>query len=67
MSLFVCEECNVIENTATSRYWVRNVDGDGRALCSQCDPELGQWHGVFPRVLFDPTKDKIVDGYVHRG
>jgi hypothetical protein len=43
MSLFACERCDVIENTATSRYW------DGCALCSQCDPAIGKWHGLFPR------------------
>jgi hypothetical protein len=46
MSLFACSNCGVVENTATSRYWFR---GDGPALCSQCDPQIGKWHGIFPR------------------
>lgn len=57
MSLFVCDECETVENTATSRYWLRNVDGDGRALCSACDPEIGRWHGMFPRRRYDPARD----------
>jgi hypothetical protein len=61
MSLFVCEECRVIENTATSRFWFR---GDGKALCSQCDPETGKWHGMFPRKQYDPEyhKPAYMDG-----
>ena len=38
MSLFVCEKCGNIENTATSFYWTRK-DGEP-ALCSVCDPKF---------------------------
>ncbi len=60
MSLFVCEECGCIENTALSRFWVRKTDlgpNDGRALCSECDPETREWHGRFPKRLYDPETD----------
>lgn len=61
MGLFVCDECNVVENTALSRYWVRNTvlapELEGRALCSQCDPETGRWHGKFPREEWDCTRE----------
>lgn len=52
MSLFLCEACGHIENTATSHYWLRGQYGhDGRALCSTCDPGMkesfdrGPWDG----------------------
>lgn len=54
MSLFVCEQCGYIENTATSHYWIRGKYGhDTRALCSNCDPDpalqrrfdFGPWNG----------------------
>lgn len=77
MSLFVCDECNVIENTATAGprgYWLRKSEvtekereerpdldfgdlGDGKARCYQCNPEVGKWHGMFPREEFDREKD----------
>lgn len=46
MSLFKCDGCGVVENTAlTTGYWCR---GPGEpALCSQC--VCGEWHGIFPR------------------
>jgi hypothetical protein len=48
MPLFVCEECGVVENTALSNYWTRKTADQSR-LCSQCDPLIQKWHGVFPR------------------
>lgn len=58
MSLFVCEECGTVENTALSLYWMR---GDGRALCSRCDPQLGHWHGIFPRESYDPERHQVLN------
>jgi hypothetical protein len=52
MSLFVCDKCGVVENTALSRYWLRDRFGD-ELLCSQCDPEIGKWHGLLPREQWD--------------
>ena len=46
MSLFACQNCICVENTATSNYWMR---GNAQALCSECDPEIGAWHGKFPK------------------
>lgn len=55
MSLFKCSECGVVENTALSLYWTRYRRSrfDNRALCSQCNPEIGRWHNVFERVDAD--------------
>ena len=61
MSLFKCEQCGAIENTATSNYWARytgHKEGNGPALCSECDPAIGKWHGVFPK------KNATSEGYM---
>ena len=47
MPLFECSNCHGIENTATSNYWW-DVHHEGKpALCSKCDPAIGEWHGHF--------------------
>jgi len=66
VSLFVCEKCHCIENTALGRWWSRNSadiwpDKDlGLALCSECGPStyrdgtptrFGQWHGRFEKHM----------------
>lgn len=60
MSLFVCEECECVENTALSRFWTRRLHEElhDRALCSECDPATN-WHGRFPRHRYDPTTDRV--------
>lgn len=47
MSIFRCEGCRCMENTATSNFWTRTTLQP--PLCSACDPEIGRWHGRFPR------------------
>jgi hypothetical protein len=54
MSLFKCDKCGAVENTALSRFWFREIDPKtqwfaGPALCSECDPRIGKWHGAFPK------------------
>ena len=52
MSLFACTQCQHVENTATSYFWMRK-EGEP-ALCSACDPRMRQtWHGLFPREPAD--------------
>lgn len=46
MSTFICSKCGAIENTATSNYWVNQMEGKP-LLCSYC--ETGKWHGKFKR------------------
>lgn len=48
MSLFVCDGCGFVENTALCNYHARVFRKQPR-LCSECDPELGKWHGRFPK------------------
>lgn len=50
MPLFKCEQCGVVENTALSNYWDSLLEKKPK-LCSQCDPDIGEWHGQFPRTL----------------
>lgn len=53
MSLFLCEECGNVENTALSHYHLRGQYGyDSRALCSSCDPGM-EAHRVFPLEPWD--------------
>lgn len=48
MSLFKCEKCGCIENTALCRYNYRGSEEE--ALCSECDPKGNRkWHGQFPK------------------
>lgn len=64
MGLFICEECSCVENTALSRYWMRNVAIQslrGRTLCSKCDPEIGKWHGRFPRTKVKMTPSSLAN------
>ena len=58
MSLFVCEECEHVENTALGQFWMRSRQADPRALCSLC--ATGTWHGRFPRRVYDPQRDKVL-------
>jgi hypothetical protein len=66
MSLFVCEKCNCVDNTATSRYWnqmmeARDKGKEFKPLCSECDPELGRWHGKFPKQEWDGDVTRVVN------
>lgn len=63
MSLYMCEKCGCVENTALGFYWSRDQpmwpeDVRGKALCSECGPttfsngdptDLGVWHGRFEK------------------
>lgn len=53
MSLFLCEECGHVENTASSHYWLRGQYGyDPRPLCAHCDPHLKSYNS-FPSLPWD--------------
>jgi hypothetical protein len=68
MSLFACVNCGVVENTALcGLVWeddpaVPPKNGKRpqrrKLICSQCNPEIGHWHGVFER------KNAAQAGYV---
>lgn len=60
MSVFRCTKCNCVENTAVSHYWTRPKGSP--PLCSECDPEIGKWHGRFPKQSADELVEK--DGFL---
>ena len=66
MSLFACSECNAVEHTALSRYWFR-VHNNEPKLCSACDPQIGGWHGAFPkRTVVEVGYVEGPDGFLYR-
>jgi hypothetical protein len=65
VSLFACSECGFIDNTASSGYYTRKLEGLP-LLCSQCDPEIGEWHGRFPRMTVEEYEARFGEGTVRR-
>jgi len=51
MSLFQCEECGCVENTACCNYAYRVYCEKKKPLCSICDPNINKWHGRFDRTF----------------
>jgi hypothetical protein len=49
MPLFACTQCGCVENTACCNYWTRTTMDKLPALCSECDPDIGKWHGRFEK------------------
>jgi hypothetical protein len=64
MSIFRCEKCGCVENTALSNYHGRRFAKDHRPLCSECDPEIAEWHGEFPK---ESAEGMLIgaDGYLY--
>ena len=62
MSLFLCTQCGCIENTACCHYWSRRGKPP---ICSECDPDIGEWHGRFPKRVPDPdtVKPNVLGGH----
>lgn len=52
MPLFECSACHCVENTAVCNYWSQLVDEKPK-ICSECDPEIGKWHGKFQKMHVD--------------
>lgn len=57
MSLFVCDKCDCVENTALCWYATHLIEKTP-LLCSACDPEIAKWHGEFDQEKYDPAVDK---------
>jgi len=49
MPLFVCSGCGCVENTALCEYWYTTGVEKKPPVCSECDPEIGEWHGKFEK------------------
>ena len=75
MPLFRCDKCGCVENTALSNYWMRHKADEH--LCSECDPEIGEWHGRFEKrsadgMLIDQighlwSRESVDAGQLQRG
>lgn len=52
MSLFICDRCRAVENTALGKFWCRRPRKLPR-LCSEC--ATGTWHGRFPKEAYNPV------------
>ena len=46
MSVYICEKCGCIENTALGGYW-RNLCNKEAKMCSECN--TGEWHNWFEK------------------
>lgn len=53
MPLYECSKCHAVENTAMANYWWKVQHEKQPALCSECDPDIGKWHGEFPKLIVD--------------
>lgn len=58
MPLFVCMNCNAVENTALANYWADEMEAHEAGTpfvpkCSEC--WTGQWHGRFAKRDFADT------------
>ena len=59
MPIFKCKQCGCVENTALCNYWVKAKDDP--PLCSECDPKIAGWHGLFEKVLVDSETHYVED------
>ncbi len=53
MPLYACSKCGCVDNTALGGYWKRVYLDKLPPLCSECNPEIGKWHGDFPKDKID--------------
>ena len=50
MSVYICEKCGAIENTALGGYWQNHLNYQ-IPMCSECN--TGKWHGQFEKEYWD--------------
>ena len=54
MSLFQCDKCGCVENTALSNWaWNKYEKKNPEELCSECDPSINKWHNQFPKLYLE--------------
>lgn len=46
MSVYICEKCGAVENTAVGGYWKNCLEHEPKK-CSACN--FGKWHGELPK------------------
>lgn len=60
MSCYICERCEVIENTALGDYWYRKYKEHKEGICSECS--TGKWHGQFEKKHWtDYGMEKLIE------
>ena len=58
MPLFVCENCNCVDNTACGgTFWKVLHERGGKLLCCECNS--GKWHNKFPKEI--ATKEEVIE------
>lgn len=51
MPLFECTKCHAVDNTSLAEnFWWDTTQEGKPALCSECDPQQGAWHGQFEKI-----------------
>lgn len=61
MPLYECSKCHAVENTALTNFWWDHIHDGKPALCSECDPEIGKWHGKFDKITAEEYAAKYPD------
>lgn len=72
MPLYMCSACGCIENTATGGYWAQQMnnwekngqDAPFAPLCSEHNPEIGKWHGEWPKKSASGYV-RSIEGYIY--
>lgn len=62
MPLFECSKCRCVDNTALGNYWWDVTHDKKPALCAECDPAIGVWHGEFPKITAKDFNEKLKPG-----
>lgn len=60
MPLFICSECECVDNTALGNFWSRQINKQP-PLCAECDPGIGKWHDAFDKVKATDEERAQVD------
>lgn len=50
-----CEVCNGID------LLILSPPHEGRYYCSEHNPAIMKWHDRFPKTLYDPQKDLVIN------
>lgn len=57
MALFTCDTCNTVDSDELTP--LPNPCPSGKYLCTECLG--GTWHNQFPRAVYDPKVDHVVN------
>lgn len=54
-----CRRMKPSAQEVAERPQLAELTGDGKARCSACNPERGEWHGMFPRQTWDGERPVV--------